>query len=216
VASPKPVKGVRTQVSDDLLWLPYILVPYHETYARRTAFSGRLIPFLDRGFSKRRKKDAYLAPQVRPTGTHPTINCVTRIGLEVYDRVVRDGLAVADRAGDWKNDGINSGPSRASGALLARLVLAFDFDEVRAAVNGEEHAAGLGIIGPPKTCDSRWNELRGTSMYACVLRHGTAARVESHEECRIDLCGSDLDVISGATERRAAGAAHRFGRAAFY
>ena len=116
---PPSGRGVRTRMSDDLLWLPYVVTQYLEATGDTTVLD-EVVPFLD-GDSSRRESKGSLLPAARfRNQSHRSSNIALARSI-AGSRVGAHGLPLMG-TGDW-NDGMNRvGSGRQRRKRLARLV----------------------------------------------------------------------------------------------
>jgi len=99
---PESGAGVRTRISDDLLWLPYAATQY----VRVTGDSALLdeqVPFIEGPLLDKGEHDAYFTPEV--SGQTATVWQHCRKAIEKASTAGQHGLPLIG-AGDW-NDGLN-------------------------------------------------------------------------------------------------------------
>ncbi|MEO7851328.1 MAG: hypothetical protein ABIR94_03605, partial [Rubrivivax sp.] len=195
--------GVRTHISDDLLWLPLALA-HHLTRQGDAALLDEMVPFLQ-------------GPPV-PEGTEDLYNTPEATGqpLSVYEHAARaidhacrfgeHGLPLMG-SGDW-NDGMNRvghqgrGESVWLGWFLCHVIDAF---------------APVAQTRADKRRLTRWKKVRGQVAKAldasgwdgrwyrrAYFDDGTPLGSRDNEECRIDLIAQAWAVISGAGDAKRA------------
>ncbi|MBK6427698.1 MAG: hypothetical protein IPF82_16310 [Blastocatellia bacterium] len=99
---PPTGRGVRTRISDDLLWLPFIAAHYAEVTGDRAVFDEE-IGFVEARALAPSEDDAYLVPDTSPERASIFRHCVRAIERSLPVRL--HGLPLMG-AGDW-NDGMN-------------------------------------------------------------------------------------------------------------
>jgi cyclic beta-1,2-glucan synthetase len=203
---PHSGQGVRTRISDDLLWLPYLLDHYAITTGDDSIFDAAA-PFLEGPPLKPEEHDAFN----RPATSEETASLYEH-GARAIDR----SLAVGPHGlpligdGDW-NDGMNRvgrlgrGESTWLGWFLHATIEAY---APRAEARGETaratewraHAVRLKAALEAEGWDGAWYR-RG------FFDDGTPFGSAANEECRIDSIAQTWAVISGAADPERAGRA---------
>jgi cyclic beta-1,2-glucan synthetase len=198
VAAGSTGQGVRTRISDDVVWLAYCAVQYIETTGD-VAVLDEKIPFLEGRTLLPDEHDAFFMPGVSEETATLFEHCARALdhGLQVGEH----GLPLFG-TGDW-NDGMNRVGERGKGEsvwlgwfLHATLM---SFAPV-AAARGEHvratrwlaHAATL-----QKSLEQAWD---GDWYRRGYFDDGTPLGSASSAECRIDSIAQSWGVISGAAE----------------
>jgi cyclic beta-1,2-glucan synthetase len=197
---PPSGRGVRTRVSDDLLWLPYVTIQYLEL-TDDVALLDELVPFLDGPTLAPGKEDSYFEPRVSAqTGTF----------FEHCARALDRSLAVGSHGlpligtGDW-NDGMNRVGSAGKGesVWLGWFLHTTLWEFARLAdVRGEHqraetwrlHVSALKAALEREAWDGEWYR-------RAYFDDGTPLGSAGNAECRIDSIAQSWGVISGAAER---------------
>ncbi len=196
---PSSGKGIRTRVSDDLLWLPYAAAQY-VTATGDSAVLDEQIAFLDGMALAPNEQDAFFQPL--PSDERATL-------FEHCARAVDRSLAVGPHGlpliggGDW-NDGMNrvgaggQGESIWLGWFLYATISSFvAFAEQRGqndrATRWRAHATALRDALERDGWDGDWYR-RG------YFDDGTPLGSASSSECRIDSIAQSWAVISGAAD----------------
>jgi cyclic beta-1,2-glucan synthetase len=196
---PSSGKGIRTHVSDDLLWLPYTTAQY-VTATGDAAVLDEKIPFLEGMLLAADEHDAFFQPM--PSDEKATLFEHCARGLDRSLAVGRHGLPLIG-GGDW-NDGMNlvgaggEGESIWLGWFLCATIANFvTFAERRGqterATIWRKHAASLREALERDGWDGDWYR-RG------YFDDGTPLGSASSSECRIDSIAQSWGVISGAAE----------------
>jgi cyclic beta-1,2-glucan synthetase len=196
---PSSGKGIRTRVSDDLLWLPYAAAQY-VTATGDAAVLDEKIPFLEGMLLAADEHDAFFQPMLSDEKATLFEHCAR--GLDRSLAVGRHGLPLIG-GGDW-NDGMNlvgaggQGESIWLGWFLCATITNFvTFAEQRGqherAIIWRKHIASLREALERDGWDGDWYR-RG------YFDDGTPLGSASSSECRIDSIAQSWGVISGSAE----------------
>ncbi len=193
---------MRTHISDDLLWLPYV-TSFYLRVTGNISILDEVIPFLDAPLLAEGEDDAYLQPQVSSEQATLYEHCLRAIDRSLATGA--HGLPLMG-AGDW-NDGMNrvgnggKGESVWLGWFLHATLEGFaPFCEARAeqerAARYREHMTKL-----KAALENAWDGDWYTRAY---FDDGTPLGSAQNEECRIDSIAQSWSVISGAADKQRA------------
>jgi cyclic beta-1,2-glucan synthetase len=203
---PPSGRGVRTRISDDLIWLPFVTAFYMNVTGDASVLD-EVVPFLEQ---------AELAPDQHENYTQPEVSQETASIYEHCARTLDRSVAVGKHGlplmggGDW-NDGMNrvghqgKGESVWLGWFLYLTLFAFT-PHVEARKQKQrgnryhKHMENLRKALEEKAWDGDWYR-------RAYFDDGTPLGSARNEECRIDSIAQSWSVISGASDP------YRMGRA---
>jgi cyclic beta-1,2-glucan synthetase len=196
---PSSGKGIRTRVSDDLLWLPYAAAQY-VTATGDLAVLDEQIAFLDGMTLAPDEQDAFFQPM--PSDESATLFEHCARGLDRSLALGRHGLPLIG-GGDW-NDGMNRVGAKGQGesiwlgwflyATIANFVaFADDRGQHDRAASWRRHATLLRDALEREGWDGDWYR-------RAYFDDGTPLGSALSSECRIDSIAQSWGVISGAAD----------------
>jgi cyclic beta-1,2-glucan synthetase len=196
---PTSGQGVRTHISDDLIWLPYVAANYVEVTNDR-AVLDEMVPFLEGQGLHAGEPEAYFQPMVAEERGTLFEHCARSLDRSLTTGA--HGLPLIG-TGDW-NDGMNRVGEAGRGesvwlgwflhaTLSAFAPLAEARGELPRATTWRQHARMLRDSLEREGWDGNWYR-RG------YFDDGTALGSAANDECRIDSIAQSWAVISGAAD----------------
>ena len=194
--------GVRTRISDDLLWLPYVTAAYIHSTGDFTLLKES-IPYIKGPLLEKNQNEAMFTPEISDMESSVYEHCKRTI---LYTRFGKHGLPLMG-SGDW-NDGMNEVGIEGTGesvwlgwflyAVLGDFIpLCFHEDDREFAEELEHRRASLGSNIEEFAWDGEWY-LR--AFYDDDSKIGS----KENDECKIDSISQSWSVISkGAQKDRA-------------
>jgi cyclic beta-1,2-glucan synthetase len=203
---PPSGRGVRTKISDDLVWLPFVTTFYINVTGDDSVLE-EVVPFLEQRLLEGEELENYTQPEVSKESATIYEHCARALDRSLA--VGKHGLPLMG-GGDW-NDGMNrvghlgKGESVWLGWFLYTTLTAFTpyMDSRKQKMRSNryrKHLENLKKALEEKAWDGDWYR-------RAYFDDGTPLGSARNEECRIDSIAQSWSVISGASDP------YRMGRA---
>ena len=197
---PPAGRGVRTQFSDDLIWLPYVVFHYLKVTNDLSILEAE-ISFLEGPLLRPDQENSYYAPAVSHNSATLYNHCVRALDKSLPTG--EHGLPLIG-AGDW-NDGMNrvGHAGKGESVWLAWFLyknleqfseIAKNRGDTDKALVWKNHALNLQRAAEENAWDGEWYK-------RAFFDDGTPLGSASQAECKIDSLAQTWAIISGAADQ---------------
>lgn len=196
---PPTGRGVRTHFSDDLLWLPYVLLHYLKVTEDHSILDAE-VPFIDGPLLRADQEDAYFEPRTAPAEGNANLfeHCARTLDRSLS--VGSHGLPLIG-SGDW-NDGMNRVGHGGKGesvwvawflqsVLPGMITLAEKRGMNERADKWREHSKKLKTAIETEAWDGEWYR-------RAYFDDGTPLGSAKNDECKIDSIAQTWAILSAS------------------
>ncbi len=198
---PPSGQGIRTQMTDDRVWLPYVAA-YYIGVTADAAVLDEVLPFIEGDLLKNSQAEAFFTPPVSHDKASLYEHCAR--ALDVSLSVGAHGLPLMG-TGDW-NDGMNRVGEKGCGEsvwlgwfLLTTIAEFAPYAEARSESGRAAHWAELAATVRQALDSAGWD---GEWYRRGYYDDGTPLGSNESRECKIDAIAQSWSVISRVADPR--------------
>ncbi len=200
---PPTGRGIRSNITDDRLWLPYVL-DFYLTSSKDETILREQVPYINARKLSHHEEEAYLQPSILEPAESLYTHCCKAIDISL--KFGKNGLPLIG-SGDW-NDGMNRVGTKGMGESVWLGFFLYDilikFEKICLQMGDFERQLHYAKVAAQLKNDLNSNGWDGAWYLRAFYDDGTPIGSSLNEECRIDAIAQAWAVFSGvASQQRA-------------